>query len=170
MSRKLLVDASVFITLSEIGATYLLEELEGDVVVPESVAEEVEDEPARSELSTAKGDWLTVETADDESVERASERLGTDESRGDTALLALGLGYDNAVVVTDDKPLRNVCKAVGVPLSGSVGVIVASVENGIHDTEAAKELLVSMDEAGARMSARLFRKAEALIDKHSLEG
>ena len=165
MSRKLLVDASVFITLAEIDATHLLDKLDGDVVVPEQVADEIEDEPARSQLEDAEEDWLTVESPDGETVEWASKMLGRDEPRGDTSVLALGSEYDGAVVVTDDKPLRNACKAVGVSLSGSLGVVVASVENGTLEAEEAKRLLVSMDEVGARLSARLLRKAERLIDE-----
>jgi predicted nucleic acid-binding protein len=165
MSRKVLVDASVFITLAEIDATHLLDKLDGDVVVPEQVADEIEDEPARSQLEDAEEDWLTVESADDETVEWASKRLGRNEPRGGTALLALASDVDGAVVVTDDEPLRNACKAVGVPLSGSLGVVVASVEKGTLEADEAKRLLVSMDEVGARLSARLLRKAESLIDE-----
>lgn len=165
MSRKVLVDASVLITLAEIDATHLLEKLDGDVVVPEQVADEIEDEPARSQLEDAEGNWITVESADDETVEWASKRLGRNEPRGDTALLALASDVDGAVVVTDDKPLRNACKAVGVPLSGSLGVVVASVEKGTLEADEAKRLLVSMDEVGARLSARLLRRAESLIDE-----
>jgi len=166
MSRKLLVDASVFITLAEIDATYLLYELDGEVLVPALIADEIEDEPARSRLEETTGEQLTVDSADDERTEWASDYLGgDDEPRGDAALLALGSAYDEAVVITDDKPLRNTCKALGVPLSGSIGVVVASVENGALEADEAKRLLVSMDEVGARLSARLLRKAERLIDE-----
>jgi predicted nucleic acid-binding protein len=162
---KLLVDASVFITLAEIDAVRLLDELDGDVVVPELVADEIHDEPSQTELEDARKDWMDVEPADDEAVKNAMSRLGIEgEPRGDAALFALASAYDDAVVVTDDKPLRNTCKALGVSLSGSVGVIVASVEEGVLAPEEAKGLLVAMDEVGARLSASLLRKAENLID------
>ncbi|MDZ7687249.1 MAG: hypothetical protein U5J64_00760 [Halobacteriales archaeon] len=168
MSRKLLVDASVFITLAEINATHLLYELDGEVIISERVADEIEDEPARSRLEEEAGDRLTFESAEEKNVEWASKMLGRDgEPQGDTAILALATEHDDAVVVTDDKPLRNVCKTVGVSLSGSIGVVVASVEKGTLEAEEAKRLLVSMDEVGARMSASLLRKAERLIDEAS---
>ncbi|MCX2819388.1 hypothetical protein EGH25_08500 [Haladaptatus sp. F3-133] len=163
---KILVDASVLITLAEIDALYLLKELDGDVVMPELVADEIQDEPARSELERARDGWIRVESADEEQVKEAMKRLGRDgEPRGDAALLALATGYDEAVVVTDDKPLRNACKALGISLSGSVGVVVASVETGVLEPEEAKDLVVAMDEVGARFSASLLRKAETLIDE-----
>jgi predicted nucleic acid-binding protein len=163
---KLLLDASVFITLAEIDSLRLLNELGGDVVVPELVADEIQDEPARTELRDTQEEWIDVEPADERRVEESMKRLGREgEPRGDAALLALSSTYDDAVVVTDDKPLRNTCKALGVPLSGSVGVVVASVEKDVLAPEEAKELLVAMDEVGARFSASLLRKAENLIDE-----
>jgi predicted nucleic acid-binding protein len=163
---KLLLDASVFITLAEIDAVRLLNGLDGDVVVPQFVVDEIQDEPARTELEDARKEWIEVEPADDEDVEESMKRLGREgEPRGDAALLALASTYDVAVVVTDDKPLRNTCKALGVSLSGSVGVVVASVEKDVLAPEEAKELLVAMDEVGARFSASLLRKAEDLIDE-----
>lgn len=187
--KQLFVDASVFITLAEIDYLDLLDRLDGEVVVPRAVAEEISDEPAASNLDSASSDWLrienAVETAGVERVEHAASHLdaktgfGSDrddadrdktyrddafEFEGDVALLALGTVAANPVVVTDDKPLRKACKALGISLSGSIGVLVAAVEKGVLDPDAAKESLVAMDEAGARLSARLLRRAEKLVD------
>jgi predicted nucleic acid-binding protein len=163
---KLLVDASVFITLAEIDTVRLLNELDGDVVVPELVADEIQDEPARTELDDVQGDWIEIESADEGRVEESMKKLGGEgEPRGDAALLALALARDDAVVVTDDKPLRNTCKALGISLSGSVGVVVASVEKDVLAPEEAKELFVAMGKVGARFSASLLRKAEDMIDE-----
>jgi predicted nucleic acid-binding protein len=163
---KLLIDASVFITLAEIDSLRLLNELGRDVIVPELVADEIQDEPARTEIEDTQEEWIDIEPADQRRVEESMKRLGREgETRGDAAVLALSSKYDDSVVVTDDKPLRNTCKALGVPLSGSVGVVVASVEKDVLAPEEAKELLVAMDEIGARFSASLLRKAENLIDE-----
>jgi len=163
---KLIVDASVFITLAEVDSLELLDGLEGDVVVPELVADEIQDDPARTALEEARGDWISVEKADEEAIEKGTKKLGREgEPRGDAAVLGLSFKYDEPVVVTDDKPLRNACKTLGISLSGSVGVVVASVEEGNLDADEAKDLLVSMDEVGARLSARLLQKAERLIDE-----
>jgi len=164
---KLIVDASVFITLAEVDSLELLDGLEGDVVVPELVADEIQDDPARTALEEARGDWISVEKADEEAIEKGTKKLGRGggEPRGDAAVLGLSFEYGEPVVVTDDKPLRNACKTLGISLSGSVGVVVASVEEGNLDADEAKDLLVSMDEVGARLSARLLQKAERLIDE-----
>ena len=110
----------------------------------------------------------------DDFVQMAARHLGEVEIQdssisGDVALLALGLGDDEAVIVTDDKPLRKTCKALGIPISGSIGVVIAAVERGGLDPDEAKDTLVAMDEVGARLSARLLRKAERLIDEAAEE-
>ena len=102
-------------------------------------------------------------------VEVATARLSHDDSTesiaGDVALFAQALVADDPILVTDDKPLRKTCKALGVPISGSIGVVIGAVERGDLEPEVAKDALVSMDEVGARLSARLLRKAERLIDE-----
>jgi len=175
-TQQLFVDASVFITLSEIDRVSLLYALDGEVVVPRAVADEISDDPAASHLDTAARDWLqivdSVSVAGLDGVEHAASHLetgslGPDEPdfEGDVALLALGATATNPVVVTDDKPLRNACKALGIELSGSIGVVIAAVRRGALAPAEAKDTLVAMDEVGARLSARLLRRAEKLIDR-----
>lgn len=182
--RRSLVDASVFITLSEIGHADLLCDLVGDLRMPEAVADEIRDDPARSELQAATDDWLTVRRtihhddastdppAPGEFVREAATHLGVDDVEsgwhGDVALLSLALSErtdDEVVVISDDKPLRKTCAALGIDVSGTIGVLVASVErNDLTPTEA-KDALQSVDRVGARLSAGLVRRAERLIDE-----
>lgn len=168
--RETFVDASAFITLAEIGRVELLQRVEGDVVMPAAVREEIVDGPAVSALERAVDDSRWLRVAGDpapENVAVATEQLGHDDSveslAGDTALLAHALVADEPLVVTDDKPLRKTCKALSVPVSDSIGVVIAAVDRGDLEPDEAKDALVAMDEVGARLSARLLRKAERLI-------
>lgn len=173
--RTLLADASVLITLADIGELDALCALAGTVAVPETLRDEVVDDPAKSALETAIDDGaLAVDTQDDldDAFELAATHLGEDDGRafgdgswsGDVALLAGALHRADAVVVTDDKPLRQTCKALSIPVSGSIGVLVRAVERGALEPAEAKDALVAMDEVGARLSARLLRRAERLVD------
>jgi len=182
--RTLLVDASVFITLAEVDAVEALLTADGDVVVPEPVANEITDDPAAGALSSALDDGR-LETWDvgRSPLDTAASHLGKDLSEadlsgyshatieGDVGLLALALlrddpdrALDSPVVVTDDRPLRQTCKALSIPVSGSIGVLVRAVERGDITAEEAKDTLYAMDEVGARLSASLVRRAERLID------
>lgn len=182
--RKLYVDASVCITLAEIDYLWLLRHVEGTPIVPDEVVEEVSEDPGASRLNEALNEgWLnhhsiktttaTLEVHED-AVGLAAQHLGVDEDSntlsGDVALLALGISTEDCVVLTDDKPLRKTCKTLGIDISGSIGVLVAAVKRGVLEVDEAKDALVAMDEVGARLSARLLRKAERLIDEAAKEG
>lgn len=170
--RTLLVDASVFITLADVGSVVLPRRLDGTVSMPQAVVEEITSAPAESELERAVGEWIEPVSAlsgdRGSDPERAAERLGAssdpDDWSGDVALLAAAMEREDPVVITDDKPLRRTCKALSIPVSGSIGVVVRAVERGDLDPEVAKETLYAMDEVGARLSASLVRRAERMID------
>lgn len=76
----------------------------------------------------------------------------------------MALRNDRPVVITDDKPLRQTCKALSILISGSIGVLIRAVERGECTAEDAKQTLYAMDEVGARLSASLVKRAEQLID------
>lgn len=171
--RRVFVDASAFATLAEIGRAELLRGIEGRIEMPAVVQVEVTDGPAAGALERAtdgEAGWIrTPRDPPEADVERAREHLGRDESArsfdGDVELLAPALGADDPVVITDDEPLRRTCAALGVPVSGSIGVVVAAVERGTLEPGEAKEALVAMDEVGPRLSAHSLRRAERLIDE-----
>lgn len=169
--RTVLVDASVFITLADTGSADLLAGLDGSAVVPDPVCQEITSNPAAKTLSDAIADgWVTCpQSVPDPAVEEAASHLGRsdDELRGDAVLLAHALVAVDPVVITDDKPLRQTCTALSIPISGSIGVLVRAVERGDIGPDDATDTLYAMDEVGARFSASLVRRAERLIDDAS---
>lgn len=178
--RTLLVDASSFITLAEIRACDLLYQIQGRIAIPADVRREITENPAKSELERAidAHDVIIIgpaahDVSHPKTYKQAMEHLdqsvpmigGEPSWPGDVALLGEALQISNVVVVTDDKPLRKTCKALSIPISGSIGVLVRAVERDEVDAEEAKDELAAMDEVGARLSARLLRRAERLIDE-----
>lgn len=179
--RTLLVDASVLITLARIDSFELLRKMSGQVVVPAVVVGEVDRDPGRSHLREAAGEWVVSRSVIDEIGERENSSVAFETAKaqlaesdeaspsGDVALLTEAIYQRQfverpVVVVTDDKPLRQTCKAMAIPVSGSIGVLIRSVENGAITREQAEANLVAMDEVGARLSASLLRRAERLIE------
>lgn len=187
--RTVLVDASALLTLAGVGRMDLLWDLRGEPFVPTAVANEVRSEPAASRLNAAEGrgdvsigdSGGRIRPQDDEDTfavyQEAGAHLGKDLRKvelsgevsarieGDTALLSLCLALANPVLVSDDKPLRNVCKALSVPVSGSIGALIRAVERGDLSAEAGRNSLHAMDAVGARLSASLIRRAERLIEE-----
>lgn len=185
--RTFLTDASVVVRLSSVGELSLLRAIDGEIVVPRAVESEVVGDPGAVQLSAAVDDgWITVtDHPPTEALSRAADHLGADDSRslrerpveapaerpvveGDTALLAHALSArQTAVVVSDDKPLRETCKALSVAVSGSIGVLVRAVEVDAVDRQTAIDRLYAMDEVGERLSASLIRRGEQLIEEAS---
>lgn len=182
--RTLLIDASTFITLAEIGSCRLLYRTRGRIAVPAAVRRETSDDPAKSELDRAvQTDTVVVlegptdDTDRPRAYERAAEHLDRSlpdsgenhDWTGDVALLAAAIERSDVVVVTDDKPLRDTCTVLSIPVSGSIGILVRAVERGDVSANEAKQRLLAMDEVGARLSARLLRRAERLIENAESE-
>ena len=180
--RLVLIDASVFIALSQVGESKLLAYLSGQIAVPKQIKREITDEPASSILEDQidSGRIEVVEVPSN--LKTATKHLGKPVSEeeleghlsatGDRALLALALSVeegseiaDKVVVVSDDKPLRKTCMTLSIPVSGSIGVLIRAVEHGALEPEEAKEKLYALDDVGARLSASLIRRAEGLIDE-----
>ena len=98
------------------------------VVIPRAVADEIKagpvDDPAAVFLG--KAGWLQVleETSLDSPL--AALRLG----RGETAVLEFAKNNPGTVAVLDDRAARRAAKSLGVPLIGTLGLLVAAAESG----------------------------------------
>lgn len=182
--RPVLVDASVFITLARLDEVSALTNARGRLIVPKPVEREITSDIADRALSASiENGRIEVFDAGSAPLGSAASHLGHDfqeddsmgdnhaEVDGDIALLGLALQQRESddrdeppLVVTDDKPLRNTCKALSIPIAGSIGVLVRAVERGDLDAEEAKASLEAMDGVGARLSASLYREALSLIE------
>ncbi len=167
--RTLLIDADVFITFAESGATDLLRTMAGALWMPVPVDQEIVGRPAATVLERAvDAGWLQIAAPPpDQYVQYAAMHLGRDVDRvtynGDILLLAHALAASNAVVVTDDRPLRKCCRTLSIPVAGSLAVLIRAAERGDTDPARATAILLSMDEVGPRLSASVLRRAEQLI-------
>jgi|GEM_PF-1132319 len=183
--RTVLVDASAFITLAEIDHVDVLPTLRGRLVVPKPVQNEITSDVAMRALSARTPDDIEVWDVALAPLDEAASHLGKqlpDEAtsgyghatiEGDVGILALALDRRDAghgdgggpIVVTDDKPLRKTCRALSIPVSGSIGVLIRAVECGHLTAGDARDALEAMDAVGARLSASLLRRAERLVDE-----
>ena len=115
-------------------------------------------------------DQYAVETTDpavQDRVQQANEVLGEKEQNGDVSLIAAALAYtadDLPVgVVSDDRRVRTTARGLGATVTGTVGVIVRAVEEGL-DREEAYNLVRRIDAHGLHMTGDLRQKAYSLID------
>ncbi|MCG1002179.1 MULTISPECIES: hypothetical protein [Halobacterium] len=169
MSDVVLVDATTLIAVGSVGRVGLLATFDGELRVPDRVTDEVTTEPA----STNAASFLTDDqrwTADDipESYrDDALSILGDDAVTGDAMLIAgvrrLQDEDRSVAVVSDDRRVRTVARGLGATVTGTVGVVVRAVHEGMAANDA-KALIRDIDSHGLHMTGELREKAFALIE------
>jgi predicted nucleic acid-binding protein len=181
---RIYVGPAAVLNLASVGAVDLLEAFDGDVVIPEAVADAVTTEPHRTNLEAflADTDAETVGAAGREEaamrVLDAAERTpevavvdgvlaavhppetaadGGDPEEDDEESEAPSAGHEPAVgVVADDLRLRRVTEGLGATVTGSFGVVVrAAVEDKYLKRSHAKRVVRRMDDHGTRLTGGL---------------
>jgi predicted nucleic acid-binding protein len=141
-----IVNASPLIVLAKIGHLDLLRRLASDVVVPQAVVEEVlagpADDPARVALEAG---WGTRCDPGPIPVRLHEWGLG----RGETAVLAAALQRPGSTAILDDGSRRTCARALGVPVFGTIGVILRSRKAGL--VPAVEPLITAVRDAGLRI-------------------
>ena len=150
----IIVNSTVLIALGNIGRLDLLPEC----IIPEKVREEVTKEPARSAIGK-----IRIFTPSDRSRRMALEVLGDDEETGDSDVVAALLDLDHAVA-TDDRRLRNVCRALGGRVTGTLGILIHSVREGKVTRDEALKILKQLDTTGFMMSVELYDKVREILE------
>jgi len=95
--------------------------------------------------------------------------LGEDEENGDVRIVASVLARgdeDETAVVSDDRRVRTVAEGFGASVTGTVGVVVRAVHEGMSEEEA-KETVRLIDENGLHMTAEVREKAYELIKEQA---
>lgn len=166
---RVLVDATTLIALGTVGELDRLTTFEGTVVVPSAIVDEVTTEPARTDLARLleTEDVEAIDPIEDACVDRAKELLGDAEVTGDVRLIAailrrLDAGHDVAVV-SDDRRVRTVSRGLGAGVTGTIGVIVRAVADGLP-VEEGRRLVREVDGHGLHMTGELRERAYELIE------
>ncbi|MCX2818708.1 hypothetical protein EGH25_05000 [Haladaptatus sp. F3-133] len=162
---RIYVDATTVISLGTAGELELLTKLDGEPVVPPTVLEEVTTEPAHANVETSPehGELKMAETYEGK-VDRAREILDENEENGDVQIVAGVLANDDTAVVSDDRRVRTVSDGLGATVTGTVGVVVRAVNEGMPVDEA-KDTVRRLDGNGLHLTAELREKAYALIER-----
>lgn len=148
---NVIVNTSPLIALDRIGQLDLLPKLFGKVVRPKAVVDELR---AGQKVYGGSGDLYEAEwfqTIDDPPEMILRKELG----HGETAVIALALRLKADLVVLDDLAARNVAMELGLPVTGTLGLIFAAYKKEIiPDVDA---VVASLAEAGFRISNELIQ-------------
>ena len=121
------VNTSPLIALDRIEHLDILPRLFGKVIRPQSVVEELHAGKkaygGSSELFESS--WMDTREDPPEMVFR--QELGA----GETAAITLAKKLEADLILLDDLAARNVAQGLGLPVSGTLGVIIAASKKGI---------------------------------------
>jgi predicted nucleic acid-binding protein len=104
--------------------------------------------------STAPGSWLRIavpESADEHQLRADLDLL---LGRGEASCLALAISR-GLILVTDDLAARRVAQERGVPLTGTIGILLALVRDGS----------LSLGEANAILTGMIERRYRSPVDR-----
>jgi predicted nucleic acid-binding protein len=160
VSEIWVVNASPIITLAKAGYLNLLNELAGNVEVPEPVADEIllgaSSDPARRAIERGWGQRTPVENVPKRVLEWG---LGA----GESAVLTVALQRTNAVAILDDAMARKSAQTMGIEVTGTLGVAVrAKLHNLIPS---AVQVVRALRAAGLYMDSGTISKALSAVDE-----
>jgi predicted nucleic acid-binding protein len=125
--KPAVLNASPLIVLARAGYLDLVPKLASSVVVPRAVATEVTAGPAEDPAVKflAKPSWLTVIDLTPPLSPLAIWRLG----QGESEVLEYARRTPGTTAILDDRAARRAALALQIPLSGTLGLLVAAVRN-----------------------------------------
>jgi predicted nucleic acid-binding protein len=159
MSRVWVVNASPLILLGKIDRITLLGELADELIVPEAVGREVAASPAGervvSEVTSLPRARFEVEIAT--SPELTAWNLG----RGESQVIALAGAFPGSRAVLDDLDARRCAQTFGLPVIGSIGVVLRAKRRGV--IELARPVIANLRRVGLYASDTLIEQALAQV-------
>jgi predicted nucleic acid-binding protein len=167
---RVYVDATPLYNLGQIGNLDLLSSIDGTLVIPRAVIDEVTVEPAGTNLQRFL-DEAHVETDPNsgEFLDTAQTLLEAGEQTSDVHLVAGLLASrdrnEEAAMVTEDTRVRAVADGLGATITSTFGIVIRnSVEDKYFSTTEAKRVIRRTDHHGLQMTGRLRERAVGEIE------
>lgn len=153
------VNSSPLIFLSKAGLLDWLHLAAPTVLVPDVVAQEISRRgPADVTAKTlAQTSWLRVVTVPVIPPVIQSWDLGP----GESAVLAYAYTHPGSIAILDDGLGRRCTELLGIPLHGTLGLVMMAKKRGLID--AARPVILTLKQHGMYLSDRVIDHALALI-------
>jgi predicted nucleic acid-binding protein len=168
---RVYVDATPLFNLGMVGETDLLDSLTGDLVILDAVADQVDVEPAATNLAAVReANPADVGPDPGPYVPQAADLLDDDPATVDAAVVAGILAERDAAdgtpvcgLVSDDQRLRRLGDGLGAGVASTFAVVVRSaLEDEYFPASQAKRVLQRMDGHGLVTTGPL--RAQAVGD------
>lgn len=155
MINRRIVNSSPLIVLGKINHLYLLPALFPVLEIPQSVVKEISSGPhqdgAKVWLNTAGKEYIVAD------VQVPNIVSAWDLGLGETQVISRCLAYSDAESILDDGAARNCAKTLGIPVTGTVGVLMKAKKQG--QVPAIAPLIEQILQYGFRVDAKIVRYA-----------
>ena len=149
--RRVVVNSTPLIALTKAGQLELLRRMYGNIIIPEAVFREVtEKDDIAAQGIQASLDWIEICRVDP-SADRRMYRARLHDGEVEVMLLAQEIQAD--VVIIDDGAARRTAEYLGLPLTGTLGVVIRAKQMGL--LEAVIPVVQSMEQNGMYFSEAL---------------
>lgn len=147
-------DATPLIALAKIGQLHLLQELFGDILIPQMVYDEVvtnaAGRPGSAEIQQAE--WIGVRSPADKN---RVAYLRADLDAGEAEALVLADEMDAGWILLDETKARLAAEFLGLDYIGTIGVLLLAKRKG--KLTAIRPLLEELQSQKFRISEKVFR-------------
>ena len=150
--RKVVANTTPLIALSHVGELELLKRLYEEIIIPEAVYKElsVKTESVCKKAVDSSLDWIRVEKIENQ-MAKAMYKTQLHEGEAEVMILSKEIGAD--VVIIDDANAKKHAKYLGLPVTGTLGVLIKAKQKGYVDE--LKPILYQMVQNGIYISPKL---------------
>jgi len=123
--RKVVANTTPLIALADVGHLDLLQKMYQEILIPPSVLEEIQSEPAYSLIRHSA--WIRILE-----IEKTETRMAF-RSRlhaGEVDAIILALEQKADLVIMDDNAAKKTAKFHGLSVTGTLGVLIRAKEQG----------------------------------------
>jgi predicted nucleic acid-binding protein len=163
---RIYVGPTALYNLGQVGELALLDSFDGDIVIPDPVAEEVTVEPTATNLSEYVERGAVETGVDEDRLEQAESLLGEKDLGAATTVLAGVLAHRDqsdrsaVAVVSEDRTVRRMAQGLGAQVTSSFGVVVrAAIEDKYLSPSQAKRIVRRIDQHGLHLTGELRERA-----------
>lgn len=152
--KPVIANNTPLVALWELNSLFLLRELFTEVWIPQAVEDEfVATEPIARRAALNNAPY--IKTVPLPHPQSALAYVGLHQ--GEASVLALAEEYDARLVIIDEQKARGYAQQIGLPLTGTIGVLLLAKKEGLID--AIKPLLTTLHDNGLYLSVSLINKA-----------
>ena len=160
-------DTTPIISLIKINRLDLLEELFGEVLIPDAVFRELTTNVTfKEEADIVKSsEFIKVSSIQNrKSLEILQAASGLDAGESEAIILADELKSD--VLIIDEKRGRKVAQNLGIAITGTIGILIQAYHEKILSEEEVKSCFEYLKNSSIRLSDTLIQEALSIMQKN----